>query len=285
MNLTTIPAAFWKVVRSNRFRIIALILILSFFVPPPAHAQFGLIFGLMSLISSGLGTLNSVMTNVNSTLKNVIGPILENINSVMSEVQKLSQWIFNFQQNVVYPLSSITAARELIGTVQGIYTTMEGYWSVMVHSATLPNTMKLESVMLSRNATQIPLVNSNFSAVYTALPAAADAHPAQRELIDSSDAVSQAAMKRAIAIDAIADQELAAAEQMMKTLKTAAPGTAEMVGAQAGVWTVRSHAYTEQALAELMRLRTIELAGQSARMKEAARFTREARTKTQELNP
>jgi hypothetical protein len=48
--------------------------------------------------------------------------------------------------------------------------------------------------------------------VYTPLPAAADAHPAQRGLIDSTDAVAQAAMKRGIAIDAIADQELAAAE-------------------------------------------------------------------------
>ena len=41
---------------------------------------------------------------------------------------------------------------------------------------------------------------------------------------------------------------------------------------------------TQQALAELMRIRTIELAAQSARMKESARFTRETRNKLTELN-
>jgi hypothetical protein len=57
-----------------------------------------------------------------------------------------------------------------------------------------------------------------------------------------------------------------------------------MIGAQAGAWLVRSHAYTQQALAELMRIRTIELAAQSGRLKESARFTRETRTKLTELN-
>ena len=74
-------------------------------------------------------------------------------------------------------------------------------------------------------------------------------------------------MKRSIAIDAIADQELAAADQMMSALQSTAPGTAEMIGAQAGAWLVRSHAYTQQAMAELMRVRAIELAGESARVK------------------
>ena len=41
-------------------------------------------------------------------------------------------------------------------------------------------------------------------------------------------------MKRSIAIDDIADRELAAADQMMTALASTAPGTAEMIGAQAG---------------------------------------------------
>jgi hypothetical protein len=57
-----------------------------------------------------------------------------------------------------------------------------------------------------------------------------------------------------------------------------------MIGAQAGAWLVRSHAYTQQAMSELMRLRSIELATQSARVKEAVRYTRETRDKLSELN-
>ena len=156
--------------------------------------------------------------------------------------------------------------------------------NIAVQSATLPNPRQLEAVILSADAAQIGLVAANFSAVYTPLPAATEVHPAQRDLIDSTDAVAQAAMKRSIAIDAIADQELAAAEQMMSALEGTAPGTAEMIGAQAGAWLVRSHAYTQQAMAELMRVGAIELAGEGARVKEAARYTRETRNKLTELN-
>jgi len=60
--------------------------------------------------------------------------------------------------------------------------------------------------------------------------------------------------------------------------------TAEMIGAQAGAWVVRSQAYTQQALAEMMRLRAIELAGQGARLKESARFARETRDKLIQMN-
>jgi hypothetical protein len=139
-------------------------------------------------------------------------------------------------------------------------------------------------VILSKDAGRIGQVASNFSAVYTPLPSATDAHPFQRDLIDSQDAAAQAAMKRSIAIDAIADQELQAAEQIMSALQGTAPGTAEMIGAQAGAWLVRSNAYTQQALAELMRLRSIELAAQGALMKESARYTRDIGNKLLDLN-
>lgn len=274
----------WSILVRNRTRLIALLLIVSFFAPQPANAQFGFLLGLINIVTSGMNTLNNVMTSVNNALRNVIGPILQQINSIMTAAQQIMGAIFDFQRNVIYPQQAIDRARALVGQVQGIYAAIRGIWNVIVRSATLPNPRQLEAVLLSRDAGQIGAVGGNFAAVYAPLPAATEAHPAQRDLIDSSDAASQAAMKRAIAIDAIADQELAAAEQMMTALQSTAPGTAEMIGAQAGAWLVRSHAYTQQALAELMRIRTIELAAQSARMKESARFTRETRNKLTELN-
>lgn len=274
----------WSILVRKRARLIALLLIVSFFAPQPANAQFGFLLGLINIVTSGMNTLNNVMTSVNNAFRNVIGPILQQINSIMTAAQQIMGAIFDFQRNVIYPQQAIDRARALVGQVQGIYAAIRGIWTVIVRSATLPNPRQLEAVLLSRDAGQIGAVGGNFSAVYTPLPTATEAHPAQRDLIDSSDAAAQAAMKRAIAIDAIADQELAAAEQMMTALQSTAPGTAEMIGAQAGAWLVRSHAYTQQALAELMRIRTIELAAQSARMKESARFTRETRNKLTELN-
>ena len=65
-----------------------------------------------------------------------------------------------------------------------------------------------------------------------------------------TDAVAQDAMERAIAIDAIADQELAAADQINTNVQSATPGSAPIIEAQADAWLVRAHAYTQSALAD-----------------------------------
>jgi len=274
----------WKLLRSRRMQIAAVLVILALVVPQPVEGQFGFVLGLINAVTSGLGALNDVMSAVNNTLRTVIAPILQAINSAIFAAQEIMGLIFDYQRNVIYPEEAIINARALIGQVQGIYSAIRGIWAVVVRSATLPNPRQLEAVILSRDPGQIGSVDGSFASVYTPLPPATEAHPAQRDLIDSADAVAQAAMKRSIAIDAIADQELAAADQMMAVLQSTAPGTAEMIGAQAGAWLVRSHAYTQQAMAELMRIRSIELAVQSARIKEGAQYTRETREKLIELS-
>jgi len=286
-NTATIWATFGralKVVASRRMQIIALLVVIALLVPPPVHAQIGFITGIINLVSSGLSAVSGVLSAVNSTLQNVIGPLLSSISGAMSAIQNITQGILDFQQNTVYPLAAINSARALVGQVQGIYNSIRGIWNTVVRSATLANPQGLENVILSKDAGQIGAVAARFTAVYSPLPAATEVHPSTRDVIDSSDAASQAAMKRSMAIDDIADRELAAAEQMMSALSSTAPGTAEMIGAQAGAWVVRSQAYTQQALAEMMRLRAIELAGQGAQMKESARFTRETRNKLMQMS-
>jgi hypothetical protein len=259
-------------------QIIALLVILALLVPPPANAQLGFLTGLISIISSGLSAVSGILATVNSTLQNVIGPLLRSISGAMAAIQSITQGILDFQQNIVYPLAAINSARGLVGQVQGIYNSIRGIWNTVVRSATLVNPQGLENVILSKDAGQIGAVATRFSAVYTPLPAATEVHPSTRDVIDSSDAASQAAMKRS------ADRELAAADQMMTALASTAPGTAEMIGAQAGAWVVRSQAYTQQALAEMMRLRAVELAGQGAQLKESTRFARETRDKLMQMN-
>jgi hypothetical protein len=274
----------WKLVASRRMQIIALLVILALLGPQPANEQLGFLTGLISISCSGLSAVSGILTTVNSTLQNVIGPLLGSISGAMAAIQSITQGILDFQQNIVYPLAAINSARALVGQVQGIYNAIRGIWSTVVRSATLVNPQGLENVILSKDAGQIGTVAARFSAVYTPLPAATEVHPSTRDVIDSSDAASQAAMKRSMAIDDIADRELAAADQMMTALASTAPGTAEMIGAQAGAWVVRSQAYTQQALAEMMRLRAIELAGQGAQLKESTRFARETRDKLMQMN-
>ena len=274
----------WKFVASHRMRIVALLIIMAMVAPQPANAQIGFITGLINIISSGLSAVSGVLATVNSTLQNVIGPLLRSISGAMSAIQNITQGILDFQQNTVYPMAAINAARALVGQIQGIYNAIRGIWNTTVRSATLVNPQNLENVILSKDAGQIGTVAARFSAVYSPLPAATEVHPSTRDVIDSSDAASQAAMKRSMAIDDIADRELEAADQMMAALASTAPGTAEMIGAQAGAWVVRSQAYTQQALAEMMRLRAIELAGHGAQLKESARLARETRNKLTQMN-
>lgn len=277
-------AATWRFLTAHRTRVVALLLVMALLAPQPAEAQFGFLTGLIGIVSSGLGVVSNALGGVNTTLNNVIKPLLQGISNAITAAQQMMGAIFDFQRNVIYPQAAIDNARALIGQVRGIYNSIRGIWATTVRSATLPNPRVLEDIILSKDAGRIGQVAGSFASVYTPLPTAADAHPFQRDLIDSRDAAAQAAMKRSIAIDAIADQELQAADQIMSALQGTAPGTAEMIGAQAGAWLVRSNAYTQQAMAELMRVRSIELAAQSALVKENARYTRETRSKLLDLN-
>src|SRR5438094_9145220 len=86
-------------------------------------------------------------------------------------------------------------------------------------------------------------------------------------MLDVTDAAAQAAMKRAIEIDALADLEIQAASQINQSIQNAAPGSAPIIEAQADAWLVRANAYTQAATADLMRLRAIDLANSSGNLK------------------
>src|SRR5205085_8000799 len=103
--------------------------------------------------------------------------------------------------------------------------------------------------------------------VYSSVPPSTGASTEVRDLIDMTDAAAQAAMKRAIEIDEIAELEMQAADQIIQEVQNAAPGSAPILEAGAAAWLVRTNAYTQAALTEVMRLRAIDLATAGAEMK------------------
>lgn len=206
-----------------------------------------------AILSAGLGTINS-------TLGSVIGGGLSAINGVLTTIQQ-------FEQQVVWPVQAIAQARGLVGAIQGIYTQIRNIFNTPISSATLANPRQLESILLSRSPGQIGNTPGGYSAVYGVVPLPQNASPEVRDLVDMTDAVAQDAMERAIAIDALADKELQAADQINSSIQSAAPGSAPIVEAQADAWLVRAHAYTQSALADLMRVRAIDLANSGATMK------------------
>jgi hypothetical protein len=142
-----------------------------------------------------------------------------------------------------------------------------------VQSASLPASQQLEQVLLSRNPNQIAQASGAYTALYGPVPAPTEASSQVLNLVDMTDAAAQAAMKRAIEIDALADLELQAANQLNQSIQNAAPGSAPIIEAQADAWLIRANAYTQAATADLMRLRSVDLANASADIKMGATNT------------
>jgi hypothetical protein len=214
---------------------------------------------------SPTGALASALGSIGSAISNVIGGGLNAIRGILSSIEE-------FQREVVWPQELIDRARAAVASIQVIFNNIRGLGQVAVASATLPAPRQLEQTLLSADPSQLNAIASQYTAVYSAVPLPSDASPQVRDLIDMTDAAAQAAMKRAIAIDAIADLELEAADRIIQEVQAAAPGTAPIVEAGAAAWLVRANAHTQAALTELMRLRAIDLANAGAEMKLGAQY-------------
>jgi hypothetical protein len=241
----------------HKIRVVVLAVILAMVAPHPANSI--ILDPCCAILAAGLSTISS-------TLSNVVGGGLNGILSI-------EQTIANFEQTVVWPQNLITQAQELVGTLQGTYTQIQRVVQIPVNSATLPAPQQLEQNLLSGNSGQIGQTSQNFVAVYGAVPAANAAPADVRNEVDMTDAAAQAAMKRAIEIDQLADLEIQAANQINQSIQTAAPGSAPIIEAQADAWLVRANAYTQAATADLMRVRAVALANSGAEVKSGAANT------------
>jgi hypothetical protein len=238
--------------RSRKILGIGLIILVIMAIPKSSPAQF-LPSPCCAILSVGLGS-------VTGAINNVVGSGLNAIRSTINSIEA-------FERTVVWPKELIDEARGVVGSVREISGSIRTISKVSVTSATLPSPKQLEQTLLSANAEQIPKLSENYAAVYLTVPGPTNASPEVRNIIDMTDAVAQAAMKRAIEIDAIADIEIQASDQILQQVQTAAPGSAPILEAGASAWLVRANAYTQSALTEVMRLRAIDLATDGAAMK------------------
>jgi hypothetical protein len=241
----------WKFAR-NALALAVTFAVVVMVLPSQARSQLGL-DPCCAIISAGLSTVSNL-------LKSAVAAPLGNI-------QQSQQDTVSFEQQVVFPIAAINQARAFAVQAQGQFAQMRQISQLSVASATLPTPQQLEGTLLSANPNSVPQVSSNYAALYGQVIPATDAPQSVRDFVDMTDAEAQAAMKKAVEIDALANLELQAAEQINQQLQTAAPGSAAILEAQTSAWVVRANAYTQSAMAELVRVRSIELADQGARMK------------------
>jgi hypothetical protein len=222
-------------------------------LPGRANGQFGI----------DLAAILAALSKVESLMNTYVAAPLKTINQAQQSIAK-------YEQQIVYPIAAINQARSSVTQFESQFGQITNMFKVNVSSATLPQSQNLESLLLSRNTANISTVSPQFQNVYGVVMAQNAASPQLRNMTDMTDAQAQDAMKRAIQIDALADAELAEADQMGQQISAAAPGSAPILEAEADVWVVRANAYTQAALAELMRTRGIDIANQSKMSKLAA---------------
>ena len=222
-------------------------------LPGRADGQFGI----------DIAAIMAALSKVESLMSTYVAAPLKTINQTQQTVAK-------YEQEVVYPIAAINQARNSVTQFENQFSQVTNLFKGNVSSATLPQSQNLESILLSRNVGSLSTVSPQFQNVYGVVMAQNAASLQIRNMTDMTDAQAQDAMKRAIQIDALADAELAEADKMGQQISTAAPGSAPILEAEADVWVVRANAYTQSALAELMRTRGIDIANQSKLSKLAA---------------
>ena len=241
----------WKFARNTVGVLIGLVVVIML-LPTNARSQLGL-DPCCAIISVGLSSISNLLSSA--------------VAKPLSAIQQLEQQASNFEQQVVFPVAALNQARGLATQLQGQFAQMKQTFQLPVASATLPTAQHLEQTLLSRNPNSVPQITTDYTALYGSVMPATDAPQPVRDLVDITDAEAQAAMKKAVEIDSLADLELQAAEQINQQLQTAAPGSAAILDAQASAWLVRANAYTQSAMAELVRVRSIELANRGAQLK------------------
>jgi NADH dehydrogenase/NADH:ubiquinone oxidoreductase subunit G len=241
----------WKLARNMVVAVVGFAVVVML-LPTKARSQLGL-DPCCAIISVGLSTISNLLSSA--------------VAKPLSAIQQLEQDAANFEQQVVFPVAAINQARGLATQFQGQFAQMKQTFQLPVASATLPTAQQLEQDLLSRNPNSVSQITTNYAALYGAVMPATDAPQQVRDFVDITDAEAQAAMKKAVEIDSLADLELQAAEQINQQLATAAPGSAAILEAQASAWLVRANAYTQSAMAELVRVRSIELANRGAQLK------------------
>ncbi len=248
--------------------LIVLLMVILVLVPFGARGQLGL-DPCCAIISAGLSSISSLLKSVVAT--------------PLSAIQQLQQQAVTFEQQTVFPITAINNARGLAGQMQGQLRQMTQLYQLPINSATLPTPQQLESTLLSHSPQAVSSIAQNYAAVYGTVMAPVDAPQAVRDLVDMSDAEAQAALKKAVEMDALADVELAVADQINQQIQSAAPGSAPILEAQAAAWLVRANAYSQSAMAELIRVRSIDLANSSAQLKFSSSHTKTLRDSTDQM--
>jgi len=232
----------------------SMLVIMLMLFPTGAYAQFGDIF-----------------SAILSTITGPIGGALTDINEIRSSILKT-------EQQVLWPLSLITQAQNYIATIKASYRAwMNQVYRLPVNSANLEMPKSLESAFLSGQTGQIGSFGQRYTSTYGVQPASGAAPQLNLQMMDIEDAVAKDATVESMAADQATATMLATAQRIEDEAQTTAPGTVDMVAAEARTAELASLAMQHKLLAYQLREAAIELGHRGSILKQST-------TNTQNLN-
>src|SRR5271166_5590337 len=191
MKLPTL-SRLWKIVR-NAVAVVCGFAIVVALLPSKARSQLGL-DPCCAMMQVGLNTISGLLRS--------------SVATPLGSIQQSQQQSANFEQQVVFPIAAITQARNMAVQFQAQFAQMRQLFQLPISSATLPTPQLLEQSLLSANPGAMPQITSNYSTLYGTVMPTANAPQPVRDMVDMTDAEAQAAMKKAVEIDALANLEL-----------------------------------------------------------------------------
>src|SRR5260370_21249095 len=238
---------------SSRRRIVALVvagtLVAVLISAPPAQAQASL-----------LAAIQAVLNTINGAIQTA----LNSINSVRTAIS-------NPYQNLIWPVQLINQAKAQVTQMIGQYRNlMRNILNIDLRSATLANPAALETVVRDHQTTNFGNLVTTYGSTYGAIPAATNASPADRAIIDIDHAVALDNLKTLKASDQAADLTLQAADLLENGASQAAPRSAPFLTASAFVASIESQAVTQKMLAAELRQEAARAAHENALRKRGA---------------
>jgi len=259
--LFALTFTWFMVTASSRRRVLAVavagILVSTLLIAPPvAEAQGGIVQAIQAVLSA----INGVIHNA-----------LNAINTVRTEISYL-------YQSVIWPMQLINQSRALVTQMINQYRSlMAGILGMNLRSATLSNPQALETVIRDHQVNNFSTLTQSYGTTYGAIPTAADATQADRDMSDMDDAFALDSLKTLKISDNATDLELQVANAIEDSASQAAPGSAPLVTASAVASSIRSQAITQKMLAAELRQEAAHIAHQNGLRKRGATFSTQMR--------
>jgi hypothetical protein len=218
----------------------------------------------------------SLIKTITSTLQNSIGKVLNEIQTVNSEISK-------FHEEVIWPLSQINQSRAFVGATRARYSgLMSQIHGIKNNSASLTNPKQLESVMRGGFG-GMGQFQQLYVQVYAPVPQANEARPMQRDMMDIDDALAMDSLKTTVVSDQTTQNLLSLADSLELQSIDAAPGSAPLLTAQARIIDLITQAQLARMFAAELRQEAAKLAHQNALLRQSAASTRNLQNQMQQV--